>query len=296
MFLVVLLCLSAATGCADGERFTPPSVPPGDYRAVVSLTPSITEILFALGAADRVAGVTSWCDYPPETAAIPKVGDFIRPNLEAILDLDPDLVILAATGDLLRESYENLVSLDLEVLVVWNNTIEETFSAIGEIGRVLKQNDAAAALLARCRRDLKKQRDILAEVPERSVLWVMGRRPLVAVGEGTYQHELLEAAGCRNVAAGLGSWPTLNPEYVLKIDPDVIIDTALAMGKGDRKASGNSTPWDDFSSLRAVQTENVHLLDGDSLYRPGVRMAEALEILGRALYPERYRHPETYRK
>ena len=126
-------------GCFKADRFDPPGIPPGNYQRLVSLTPSVTEILFALGLEDRIRGVTSWCDYPPEVQSLPRVGDFLKPNLEAVLDLEPDLIILAPTGTLLRQSYENFTSLGHRVLVVWNNTLEETFEAIHTISRTVQE-------------------------------------------------------------------------------------------------------------------------------------------------------------
>jgi len=284
--LILAVFLTLLAGCGSDEPFVPTRIPAGEYERIVSLTPSVTEILFALGAGGRTRGVTTWCDYPPAARGLPRVGDFLKPNLEAIVSLDPDLVILAPTGDLLRESYDNLVRLGLDVLVVWNNTIDETLAAMLEIGRVLRLDDEAAALEARIRRELAAERERLSRAPRRRILWIMGRNPLVAVGEGTYQHELLEAAGCINAAAGLGSWPVLNSEFVFESDPDIIIDSSMDVpppGDGSRAAN----PWERFQSLTAVKAGRVHFLNSDPVYRPGPRMAEGLAILGKTIHPDR---------
>lgn len=257
----------------------PPTVQAGEYGRIVSLTPSITEILFALDAGDRVRGVTAWCDYPPEAASLPVVGDFLKPNMEAMLAIKPDLVILAATGNLLRESYDNLVRLDLEVLVVWNNTIDETFEAVREIGRVLKIDQDAARLEKTLRQKLDETKKRYEGLPKKRILWVMGRKPLVAVGEGTFQNELIESLGGINVATGMGAWPVLNMEFVLAADPEIIIDSAM-----DDESDENQ--WKRFSSLTAVNEGRIHHLNSDLVYRPGPRMAEGLDLVGRTLFPE----------
>lgn len=287
--LIATVCLLLpAPGCGDDETFVPPPVPPGDYARIVSLTPSITEMIFALGAGDRLVGVTTWCDYPPEARRLTRVGDFVRPNLEKLVSLEPDLVVLAPTGDLLRESYENMTSLGLTVLVVWDNTLEESLQAIRDVGRTLNIDEEAAALEDRLRQGLSRERERFADTATLRVLWVMGRRPLVAVGRETFQHELLEGAGCVNVAGDLGAWPVLSTERVLAFDPDVIIDSAMDVSAGDLDQEAD--PWQRFTTLAAVRDGRVHFLDHDALYRPGPRMVEAQVLVGRTLFPELYNY------
>lgn len=257
----------------------PPAVRAGQYQRIVSLTPSLTEILFALDAGDRVKGVTAWCDYPPAAASLPRVGDFLKPNMEAMLSIKPDLVILAATGNLLRESYDNLVRLDLEVLVVWNNTIDETLAAVREIGRVLELDQNAARLEERIRRDLAETKERFTGLRSQKILWVMGRKPIVAVGDGTFQNELIETVGGINVAAGMGAWPVLNAEFVLSTNPDIIVDSAMDTSRDDGH-------WKGFSSLSAVREGRIYPLNSDLVYRPGPRMAEGLALFGRTLSDE----------
>jgi len=271
----LILC----AGCTRSESFEPPLVQAGHYERIVSLTPSLTEILFAIDAGDRVRGVTAWCDYPPEAASLPRVGDFLKPNMEAMLSIKPDLVVLAATGNLLRESYDNLVRLDIEVLVVWNNTIEETLDAVREIGRVLELDQNAARLEKRIRHDLAKTKERFTSLRSQRILWVMGRKPIVAVGDGTFQDELIEAVGGINVAAGMGAWPVLNAEFVLAADPYFIFYSAMETSRDDDH-------WKKFSSLKAVREARIYPLDSDLVYRPGPRMAEGLALFGRTLSDE----------
>jgi len=143
--LSVLVMLFIACSGKD-HNFTPPDVPQGGYSRIISLTPSITEILFAMGAKERIAGVTSWCDYPEEAKSLPKVGDFKQPNMEALLALKPDLIVLAPTGSLLKKSYDNLSGFGIPMLVVWNNTCGETIESIMLIGRTIQMEDAAKSL------------------------------------------------------------------------------------------------------------------------------------------------------
>lgn len=282
---LLLLLAIAAAGCAKEAPFEPPEIPAGDYRRIISLTPSVTEILYELGAGDRVKGVTRWCDYPPAAAALPRVGDFLLPNLEAILALEPDLVILAPTGNLLRGGYNSLVELGLPVLVVWNNTIEETLEAVRTIGTTIRLDREAGILASRLKSDLESEKARLAAVKPQEVLWLMGRHPLKAVGQGTFQHELLTAAGATNVTADMGRWPAVTLEFVLKADPDVIIDSSMDSAGKPGESSATSL-WESFPTMKAVSSGRVVTLHHDCLYRPGPRMAEAMRLVARALAPE----------
>ena len=276
-------------GCGGSDRFVPPDVEPGDYRRIISLTPSITEVLYAMGAQARIAGVTSFCDYPEAARTLPDVGDFLKPNMEAVIALEPDLIILAPTGTLLRKSYDNFASLGLKVLVVWNNTVEETLTAILTIGRTLCMDEAASLVVSGIRTSIQTETARLASAPKVRVLWVVGHRPLVAVGSLTYQSEILAMAGGINVIPDdQGAWPAINEEFVLEANPAVIIDSAMGRESGG-PSHDKDTPWDRLSSVEAVIKGRVKSLRHDALYRPGPRMAEALRILGATLHPEYYR-------
>ncbi len=284
-----------ASGCSESNtaRFVPQEVSPGNYQRIVSLTPSITEIIFALGAGDRVVGVTSCCDYPEQAKELPSVGDFLKPNLEALIALEPDLVILAPTGSLLRQSYDNLASIGMRVLVVWNNTMEETFDAFRIIGRTLKIENEARGLAEEVRGRIRAETGRLAGVTQKKVLWVVGINPMIAVGNGTYQAEILDAAGGKNVISkDLGAWPRINEEFVLQADPDVIIESAMGNEAELGDYAGSLRVWDRYPSITAVRQGMVRLVRHDAPYRPGPRMPEALKMIAEALHPELFKTEE----
>jgi iron complex transport system substrate-binding protein len=272
--LIVLLVLTACN-----PAFVPPEVEPGDYRRIVSLTPSITEMLFAIGAGDRVVGITSWCNYPEETAGLTRVGDFLNPNMEAVLALEPDLIVLAPTGTLLRQSYDNFASLGLTVLVLWNNTLEETFGAMETLGRTLRLD--VGSKVKRLRTELAAEQKRWKGAPRVRTLWAVGHRPLIAVGPGTFQDEILSAAGGLNILKGEESWPHLNEEFVIEADPEVIIDSSM----GNETVQLAQRVWGRLGSVKAVKEGRVHVIVDDALFRPGPRMVDAVRLLGNALHP-----------
>lgn len=252
-------------------------------RRVVSLAPSVTEIVFALGAGDRLIGVSAHCDYPEAAKAIDRVGTFLQPNLEVILAKRPDLVIAVPSPEN-RSAVEKLVELGLRVRVVRPEKVEEVLDAIGVIAGDLGMRSTGDALVAKIRADLAALRARVAGVERRKVLMVVGRRPLIAAGAGTYQDELLEMAGGANVAAASSeAWPHLSIERVIVSAPEVIIDT----GMDEREGAGARAFWEPYATIPAVRNGRLVVGGGYDLLRPGPRMVRTLETLVRAIHPER---------
>ncbi len=251
-------------------------------QRVVSLAPSVTEIVFALGAGDRLVGVSTYCDFPEAARVIDRVGTFLQPNLEVILSKRPDLVI-AVPSPANRVSVLKLEQLGSPVRVVRADTVEEVFEAIATIGEDLGLRDAAAKLIVDLRSELAEWRTRVVDVDRRRVLMVVGRRPLIAAGAGTYQDELIEMAGGINVAGDAGgTWPHLSMEVVLMAAPEVIIDT----GMGESDAAGSEAFWSPFASIPAVRDGRVVGAGHFDLLRPGPRVAQSLGMLVGMIHPE----------
>jgi iron complex transport system substrate-binding protein len=257
-----------------------------EVRRVVSLAPSVTETIFALGRGDRLVGVSTYCDYPPDAARIARVGTFLTPNVEAIVALRPDVVIGVPTpGN--RNPVETLQRLGLKVVVVDPQTVADILTATVAIARALGDEASGTALAARIGQRLERVRARVAGAPPRSVLMVVGRSPLIAVGAGTFQHELIELAGGRNVAAGAGgAWPHLSLEAAIASAPEVIIDTT--MGSEEAAAEAVHAFWSAFPVIPAVRDRRVHLLRAYEVLRPGPRVADAFEATARFIHPERF--------
>ncbi len=274
------LCLVLTIGALTSGFYR--SVAEEVPRRVVSLAPSVTEIVFALGAGDRLVGVSTYCDFPDAARAIDRVGTFLQPSLEVILAKRPDLVI-AVPSPANRASVLKIEQLGARVRVVRADTVEEVFRAIATIGADLGLDDAATQLIANLRSELAQWRTRLADVEKRKVLMVVGRRPLIAAGAGTYQHELIEMAGGVNVAGdGGGAWPHLSMEVVLVAAPEVIIDT----GMGGSDAAGGQAFWSPFGSIPAVRDGRVVGAGHFDLLRPGPRMVQSLGVLVGMIHPE----------
>jgi iron complex transport system substrate-binding protein len=261
---------------------------------IVSTSPSITETLFALGLGDRVVGVSAFCRFPGEVLKLPKVGTFLSPDAELIAGLRPDLVIVhqLSTGVDRR-----LTSLRIPFVVVDRGTLASVFSSIRQIALAAGEPARGESLVADIERRLEMaRRRGQSRAPHPRVLFIIGRSPgtltdLVAVGPGSYINDLIEIAGGRNVLAigGQPEYPRISMETVLRLDPDVIVDS-VDMGDtaAERRARQpvNERLWSAYRYLSAVRTRRLHAATSDALVVPGPRVAEAAEWVA-ALLDER---------
>jgi iron complex transport system substrate-binding protein len=274
LLLLVGLCAAA---WAAGLRAAGPS-------RIVSTSPSITETLFALGLGDRVVGVSTYCRFPPQVAALPKVGSFLKPDAELIAGLRPDLVIVHEAGNGLDR---RLTSLHIPFVIVARGSLASVFSSMRQIATAAGVPARADALISDVQQRLDAIRLAGSTRPKRRVLFIIGRSPgrladLVAVGPGSYINELIEIAGATNVMAiaGQPEYPRISMETVLRFDPDVIIDT-VDMGDTDaerrQRQPVNERLWSAYGMLTAVKTQRVHATTTDALVVPGPRVVDAAQ-------------------
>jgi iron complex transport system substrate-binding protein len=254
---------------------TPPRTPP---RRVIALAPSLTDVLVALGAADRLVGVTR-VDRAPEVAKVPRVGGFLDPNPEIILGLRPDLVLWVTDGGALPavRRVAELASGAFPVLAIPIVTVADVSAAARLVGEALGDPAGGAALAARMDGAVERLRTRAAGLPRRRVLFVVGRDPLVVAGPGSFPDELLRLAGCENAVGGARPWPVYPVELAVGGNPDLVIDAAL-----DEPADGIQR----LAAVPAVRAGRVVRLSSDDLLRAGPRMIAALDELFLALHPE----------
>lgn len=259
---------------------------------IVSTAPSITEMLYALGLGPRVAGVTTYCHYPPEAARKPKVGDYLRPNIESIVALRPDLVVVETTG--IRRA-ERLPALKLKVLEVDDGTLAGIYDSIRKIGAAAGVADRAAALCARMQGALEEIRRRTTGQPRRRLMFVAGRAPgrledLVVVGRGAHLHELMEIAGAANAFGDVSAaYAKVSVEQVLARNPEVIVDMGeMAQTEGVTESQKRAVValWERQPALAAVRGRRVFAVASDIFVVPGPRVVEAARELARMAHPE----------
>jgi iron complex transport system substrate-binding protein len=252
---------------------------------IVSTSPSITETLFALGLGSQVVGVSNYCRFPPEANALPKVGTFLRPDPELIARLAPTLVVVHAGPNNIAQQ---LSTLRIPFVTVERGTLSSVFSTIRTIGKAAGAPERAAALTSSLEARLGRIRVSVAGRPPQKVLIIMGRRAgtltdLIAVGPGSYLHDLLGIAGGVNVLAKSSlDYPRISMESIIRLDPDVVID-AGDMGDTpedrERRRVTTEALWAAQTTVRAARTGRVHAVTSDIFVVPGPRVVEAAEAM-----------------
>ena len=272
--LAALLLATVLAACV------PPPQRAGRPERVVSLAPSVTEAIYALGAGDRLVGACAQCDYPEAAQGLPRVGGYLAPSVELILAARPDLVVVVPSpGN--REAVRAVERAGVGVLVLHDRTLADLRAGIRALGEALDRRDAAERLVAEVDAGLEAVRARVAARPRQRVLLVVGHRPLVVAGGATLQDELLVIAGGTNLAADAGqAWPSFSIEMVAARAPDVILDAAMGSEEGGQAL------FRDLSGVPAVAQGRIVPLDPDVIFRAGPRVPEAAAVLAAAMHPE----------
>lgn len=257
-------------------------------RRLVSLAPSLTEIVFLLGQENKLVGVTRYCNYPPRAETLPKIGGIADPDIERIVAAAPDLVLCTTDGNP-KEKVRAIEEMGIPCFAVAPQDLSGVYAAIERVGALLgvagKARREAGALRARADRAAKKSGG-----PVPSVLFAVSTSPVIAAGKGTFMDELLILAGGKNAASRFsGRYPRLTVEDLLSGKPDIIFIAAMA---GVERFSPDVTRWKEIPAFRDGE---VVSLDGDIVTRPGPRMVAALEEVSRVLsaWRERRRAAEA---
>lgn len=255
---------------------------------LVSLSPGITETLFALDLGSRVVGVTRYCTYPPEATKLPQVGGFLDPNYELLLALRPDLVLLTPFH---REVWPELERLGMRYEVIGQDTVADIRDSFLRLGNLCGCGEQAATLTAELDRRLSEVAGRAAARPRVRVLMTTGREmqsgtlsEIYAVSSGSFLSDLLAIAGGENCVTGkIAEYPALSAEGILQINPEVILEFG-AEASGEAAAAAR-TSWETLPGLAAVRNGRLYYLGGPQYTIPGPRIVETLEALERCLAP-----------
>lgn len=254
---------------------------------IVSLAPSNTEIVFALGLGDRLVGVTEYCDYPEAAKGKPKIGGFNTVDIEKIVAIEPDLIL--ATNIHQKEVVPALERLGLTVLTLDPKTLDEVLESITLLGRATGKQEAAAQLVTEMSNRIKAVTDETANLPEAQrprVFYVMWHEPLMTVGSDTRIHELIGLAGGINIAQEVGAgYPTMSLEAVIQANPQVII-AGSGMGEGANLPFQFAGSESRLKDVDARINNRVYEINTDLIGRPGPRIVDALEQLAKMIHPE----------
>ena len=300
-WLSVLMLAFLLVGCGTAEDTTKEGAPSEEtgYKVtddrgvevafdtvpetVVSLQPSNTEILFALGVGDKIVGATDYDTYPPEALEIERVSDSVVFNSERILELNPDVVIAYTIGE--EEAVKVLEDAGVKVFVVQSATsFEDVYGDIEQLATVMGVKDKGEQL----NKEIKaKIADVQAKVADvttpKNVYYEVSPLPSIYTTAGdTFQQEILDAAKVNNIFGDQKGWIQVSEEDIIAKNPEVILTTTNYI----EDAVGEILGRNGWNTIQAVQNKQVFLLDADTLSRPGPRIGEAVELVAKAIYPE----------
>jgi iron complex transport system substrate-binding protein len=257
---------------------------------VVSLAPSVTEIVYALGAGDRLVGVTDHCDYPPETSQKVKVGGFYAPNFEMILSLRPDLILATSIEGGREEVFRGAEAFRAPVYVVRPLRVRSVLESIERIGRLLGHEHAAGRLVQGLEAELDAIARAVAGRRAPRVLYVLWGNPLIVPGRETLITELLQLAGGESVSGReVAAYPRFAAEEAVARRPEVVV---LAQ-HGEATVDRQLREWPHLALLPAARQGRVHQVDGDLTHRPGPRLIEGLRRLARIIHPDAFPRPDA---
>ena len=255
----------------------------GTPQRIISLAPSNTEILFALGLGERTVGVTDYCDYPPEALNKTKVGGYANPDVEKIVALDPDLILVAHGTPM--DVINSMAGLGLTVFGIKTTDLDDLLNDIRRIAEITDKEVEAQALTSEMESRIEAVTNQTEELEQRPrVFYIVWHDPLWTAGSGTFIHELIEKGGGVNIFQNVTGYPTISIEEVIVRDPEIIITSEW------------SYEWainaSELASTNASQTGRIYTLDDDLVQRPGPRLVEGLEWFAHFIHPEMFEEPE----
>jgi iron complex transport system substrate-binding protein len=257
---------------------------PAHVDRVITLAPNLTEIVFAVGAGDRLVGNTTYCDYPPQAKNVTKIGDTLHPSLERIIGLKPQ-VVLISTASQLEIFTQQLQNQNIAVFVTDPHDLNGVFRSIEQVGQMLGQQQQANALVQKLRERTNAVEQAVKQTQPVRVFYQASGEPLYTAGHDAFVTDLIRRAGGISLTAGVpGAWPKFSDESALAAKPDAII-----LPTGGSMGAANATPAEALRSSPAVQSGRVYKINDDYLARPGPRMVNGLEEMARALHPEAFK-------
>jgi len=250
---------------------------PKKIERAVSLAPNLTEIVFAVNGGSRLVGVTSYCNYPEEAQKIPKIGDTVNPNLEAIIALKPQ-VILVSTASQIESFTETLEGQNIAVFVTNPKDVEGVYKSILKIGEIFGQDERARETIDRMQRrvnEIESKTNLSKKV---KVFVQISKEPLFTIGKDSFLTDLIKRAGGVSLTENVAeSYPKFSKETALALLPEAIILS---------DSEDNQEPNEVFANSPAMRNGKVFKIDADLLSRPSPRVVDALEQIARALHPD----------
>ena len=290
---IIVLCLLAGTGGGSQPKFQS-GVFTDDLgrevqieespQRIVSLAPSHTEILFALGLGDRVVGVTRYCNYPEEAEEKETIGGFATPEIEKIIVLNPDLIL--SLGSLQKSKVTELEEKGQKVFWIYPRSVDETLASFERIGALTGSNEAAQQLRQEVAARIGKVQEKLNNIPKENiptVFRVMGLDPVGTIGGLSFQTDVYRLAGGRNIFADTDKdYFELDLEQLIRLDPDIIV----ICGEDEEESKRKIKDQEGWGDLTAVRTDRIVVISCNLICRPSPRIGQTIEQLAKEFHPE----------
>lgn len=260
---------------------------PKSPQRIISLAPSITEMLFALELNDKVVGVTSYCNYPEVATKIPKVSDTLHPNLEMIISLKPDLV-LVTTASQLEQFTAKMSELGIAVFVIKSDSVKGVLSSIELLGKITNKEQIAKNLIDSLNARLEKVKQQHSnQTAKPKVFFIVGTEPLITVGRKAFVTDVINLAGGQSISEDVETeWPAYSIETAISRAPEIILSPGSHSTENE---PSKLTLPKGLEITPAALSGKIYKIDGDLLLRPGPRIIDGLEQIAKLLYPEEKR-------
>jgi len=256
-------------------------------QRIISIAPSNTEILYALGLGDKVVGVDQYSDYPAEAKAKASLGGYSTPSIEKIVSLNPDLIL--ATSIHQPKVIPVLESMNYTVVALDPKTVDEVLGSIALVGKITGKPAEATEVVAGLSNRIKAVTDKTTALPATKkprVFYVVWYDPLMSSGNGTFQADLIEKAGGANVAQSLSGWATISLETVITANPELMIAGDMSAGGANFQFVNTEPRLKDTSARKNSQ---IFTVNSDISSRPGPRLVDALEQFAKLIHPELFK-------
>jgi iron complex transport system substrate-binding protein len=258
-------------------------VVPENPTRIIALAPSITEIIYDLGQEKRLVGVTQYSTYPAAAESLPRVGSYVRLDIEKIVALKPDICLAIKDGNP-KHIVDKIVGLGIPVYVINPRNLQQIMDTISRLGSLLNAEKAAAELVSGMEKRIEQVRTRVKTGRHKPrVFFQIDAEPLFSAGTNTFIHELIELAGGVNTAAGEVAYPRYSWEDIIVLQPEIVLISSMA---------GGLTPeyliqsWKKWRLLEAVKNDRIFVVDAELFDRPTPRLVDGLEIIAAILHPE----------
>ena len=258
-------------------------------RRVISTSPAITEILFALGVGNKVVGVTDFCSYPKEACTLPSIGGPLNPSTETWISLKPDLIIIQEDSEIIQK---NANIFKIPSLTISVSNLKNILISIQAIADSLEVPKTGRQLTDKIKIKINDYRSQLKELKPRQVLMLLSdtndpSRDLYAVGRGTFLNELLIIAGGKNILPDtMAKYPKISKEFIIAKSPEIIIEVGPKSNLSNEEIKVRKKTWGKYSTLRAVKDDRLYFIGADYILIPGPRLLNILDDFTRTIHPD----------